>query len=87
MNPFISFIAQFISRLFSGKPKFFTIIQLIAGVLAAANVALSALVSGGTIAGDNKVVAFLTSGITFAVSLTAAIMAQLPVKSSSPIAK
>ncbi len=85
MQPILDFLAQFVARLFSGKPAFFSILQVIAGILAAVNVTLSSLIGSGTIKAGG-VTDVLTSGITLAIALTTAIVSQLPKKDPNTVA-
>ena len=86
MQTIASFIAQLVTRFFSQKPKFFLIVQVIAGIFAAANVLLTQLVNSNVIPSDNKIITALSSGIALAISITTAIVAQLPMKDANAVA-
>jgi hypothetical protein len=86
MTSVANFIAELLNRFFSQKPKFFTIVQVIAAIFAAANVALTQLVSSGLISSTNSIVNALSSGIALAISVTTAIVAQLPKKDANAVA-
>lgn len=69
----IDFVGELVGRLFSANPKFFKIVQLIAGIFAA----LGGLVATGIIPAGTFL-SGLNSGLAYAIELTTAILSQLP---------
>ncbi len=78
-NAFFRFLAEFVTRLFSSKPKFFAIIQWIAFVTGGISSAILYLESVTTLP---SWVASLGNANVIIASVVAIILSQLPTKSS-----
>jgi len=77
-NVLFQFLAEFVARLFSGKPKFFAIIQWVSIVVGAVSVLVNYLTSSGVVLPDwTQTVSDMSVTVG---SVVAIIMAQLPKK-------
>jgi hypothetical protein len=77
-NVLFQFLAELVSRLFSGKPKFFVIIQWVSVVVGAVSVLVNYLTSSGVVLPDwTQTVSDMSVTVG---SVVAIIMAQLPKK-------